>query len=551
MTARQKISARIDAGILKSIIVISLSLSALVPAAHAAPVAQSGLQPGLWENRRAAVKDLLAPSISIPASSLNSASVLPQDLKGAAGFLPTPLHNLPFQYGEIVEVNVSHRPEAPFVLLVQDARKSVAAQRGIAGALTHIQSHMEAQRLFVGLEGFEGRYDINLYRAQRDNLAQREVWNELLGKSLISGAEYFGLTAKNEPILWGSENNELYKKSFDAFQYGPETEKDARRWIEAMRADLERVKMLIYGDELLQLDALTARFESGEAGPGELLKFLKGMPEISKGKYPEIEKYLALMQAEKEFGAEKVKAEREKIMKALASKLKPADLQQLVELSFAYRVGRIGAVPYNAYIKSKIQSAGLDLKQYPAFSGYMQYSLMAERINPNALTAGIRSLAGACAARLATTADQRQAVELTSLVRKVQKLVTLGFTAEEWQDYNRSREKIAQLPVSVLILRDNVERRYRGLASLPRNAAAKKPAVSNLSGYAELLAAYEGFYAAIAPRRQALVHNFTREVSQQAPAELSVLVTGGYHTAAIAESLAARGISYAIFRPRL
>ncbi len=524
-----------------------------MPAAHAAPVSAApvaqpapSVQPGLWESRRSAAQDLLAPSQpQIPTSVL-----LQTPDAVSAGFLPDPLRALPYKHGEIVKVGVSQSPNAPFVLLVQDARKSASAQRSIAGVLNHIQARMKSQRLFVGLEGFEGAYDINLYRAQRANLAQREVWNELIDKSLISGAEYFGLIADNEPVLWGAENAALYKQSFDAFQYGAEAEKDARRWIETVRADLDRVKSLTFGDELFQLDSLSAKFEAGEAGPAEILKFLRGMPEVSSGKYPEVEKYLALMQAEKEFSVNKVKEERDRVMKDLTDRLSRPELQQLLDLSFAHRVGGIGAGQYYAHLKVLLLAAGLKMSQYPAFSNYVQYALMSERIHPAVLSAGIRSLVNACSARLAATADQRQAVELTAQLRKVQKLVSLELSAEEWGEYQRSKEKISQLPVAAVLLKYNVERRYRGLAALSRERS-KKPSIVNLSGYTELLSAYEGFYAAAQPRKQALAENFVREIRGRARAEVSVLVTGGFHTAALAEALEARGISYAIFRPRL
>lgn len=539
-------TARLIAGL----ITITIGVSYLFPAsaAEAAASPSSVIQPGLWESRRGAAKETLSPVQSLAPTQ----SLLQTPDPVSAGFLPAPLRDIPYKHGDIVKVNLAKNPRAPFVLLVQDARKAERVQRSIAGSLAHIQSRMKGQRLLVGLEGFEGAYDLNLYRAQRKNLAQREVWDELVAKSLISGAEYFGLTADNEPVLWGAETGDLYKASFDAFQYGPEAEKDAQRWIASMRSDLDQVKALIFPDDLMKLDRLNVRYESGEISLSDYLKFFSRLPDVGAGKYPEVEKYLALMQAEKGMDVKKVEEDRARLMKHFSTALNAPELKQLVEMSFAHRVGRIGAAQYYGYLRSLMTVSRAEAKRFPELNNYIQYALMSERINPAALSENVRALRDACIARLAKTPTQREAAALTAALSTVQKLVAQSLTAGEWSEYSRSQEQARQLPVSVLLLKERVERMFRGSSSVKTGSksAAKKPGVSNLSGYNELLSAYEGFYGAAQPRKKALADNFVRQVRQQPGAEVSVMIAGGFHSAQLSEELESRGVSYAVFRPR-
>ncbi len=481
-----------------------------------------------------------------------------------SGILPAPLRGLPYSCGEIVKVNLSKDADAPFVFLIQDASKTNEAQRSIVGALSHIQAEMNGSSLLIGVEGSKGAFDTNQYRAQKSARAQREVWETLMNKSLISGAEYFSLTADKAPLLWGVEDESLYLNSIAADLHGSQAKEEALAWIGRMNADLNDVKSRIFDQDVRRFDELSRKFEQRQIGLTEYLKYFNGSIEINSGKYPEIEKYFALLQIEMDLDFKKVGESRGRLIKTLASKLKPGELQWLLEMSVAYRLGRVSYSQYYAFLKNLMSTAGVQINQYPDFYDYIYYVFMAEKINLPELSVNIIALKNATIERLSQTPGQREAFALSEALEKVEKLMNRELTPDEWAAYNRSQEKMHQLPVSILLLKERVDTQFDSIAKLvvtqpvknfSRAVMAVSPAPKNqprdkdLNAYSRLLTTFESFYNASERRNKALADNFLSKVRETEAPEIAVLIAGGFHTPALSEALESRNISYAIFRP--
>ncbi len=535
----------------------------------------------IQENFSAGMDNLL-PESAKPAMSLPlKQSGLPGKSAGAsvraavnAGNLPEPLLAVPYSYGEVIKAHQAKNPSAPFILLIQDAHQVEAAQRNIAQTLSHLQTKL-GRRLLVGLEGSSGAFDINQYRQLKNPKIQKEIWEVLIQKSLINGAEYFGLMAEREPLLWGVEDEKLYLDNVAAYRNGLEAREKTGPMIEAMSADLAAVKSRILTPELAKLDTLEGKFDKREITLAEYIRFFEGSPELNSGRYPELDKYLSLARVEKDLDFKSVESQRNELIGALTKKLKPADLNQLLQMSVSYRLGRIGYADYYRSLQAMLLNAKIDLKQYKSFNAYVQYVLMSERIDFNSLLDNLESIESAVIRRLAKTPEQKNVFDYASDLRLAGKMTRQELSPEDWKSYQSRKAGIVRLPENIRLLSEIVKTSGKSVAALAveqpvknagrvlnfarsGNDGAQSASAAPVSGalaagsgsFAQLLSAHEAFYAASHARNVALTDNLSAKIKEQSGG-FAVLIAGGFHTPGLEEEMSARGYSYAVFRPRI
>lgn len=471
--------------------------------------------------------------------------------------VPPALLKLPYSYGEIVKLKLAKDTNAPMIFVVQDAHEIESAQRNIAQTLSHLQAQGK-EPLVVGLEGASGPFEIGQYRTLSNKKAQREVWEVLMSKSLISGAEYFGLMADKEPTLWGVEDENLYLANVAAYRKGLEHKDKSRETLARMSAALNSVKDAIFTPEMKQFDSRVERFEKREIGLADYVQSFDGTGLLRSGRYAEIEKFYSVIKVEKDLDFAKVEAERSKMIKELSKKLDKKELNGLLQMSVAYRLGRIGYGAYYGYLKEALSGAGVKISDYPQFGLYVQYVLMSEQVNASSLMDELEDLRKSTVARLTKTQEQRDAFALSEDLRLAEKLMTQAMSPEEWKSYEARRANFASLPAKISLLKEKADALQKGAAKLAleqpvkqfsRIVKTKTPADAEFENY---LNTYEGFYGVSQRRNEAMVNGLMSKVTTgEGAGRVAVLVAGGFHTPGLEQELDKRGVSYAVFRPRI
>ena len=461
--------------------------------------------------------------------------------------LPAAVRSLPYAYGEIRKVHLAGRTDSPLIVLIRDAHEIETAQRNIAYTLRYLDRQLHPSKeaggpLIIGVEGSEGAYGLDRFRRLDDRDAARNLADFLLRKSFINGAEYYGLTAEREPILWGVDREDAYLANVAAYRKGRAVDEKARKVFADLQSSLAAIKAKFFSGELAELDGALERFHQGRSGIAQLFAYIQRQPEIREDRFSALARFARLLDAEKSLDLAKVGRQRTELIQELLKRMRKEDLEQLLKMSLSYRLGQIGYATYYGYLRGAMESSGISVRQYPDFDGYVRYVILAEQVDSAQVMEQIEQFKDAAFSRLARQPEQKEVLRLAEALRTVDKLMRYELVPQEWDRYEAQRERILRLPERLKTL--------CGLAGVPFRLEAVA------DDYRSMLPVYEDFYRAAARRDGLLVGNLLDRVRLQTERsgrkpEVAVLIAGGFHTSAIEAELERAGAPYVTFMPKL
>lgn len=519
--------------VLAGFLAIALTASSvLAPAAEA----------NFWQDRREAKgrqngSDAQTQMARLPADVLPAVGNPLQGLPGAAPTdqtvvtrhmrfgddlrrLPSFLSSLPAAYGDIRDVALSSKKDAPLVVLIQDVHGVGSAQTNIAGMLNHF-SEASPARLMIGMEGAAGSFEVSKYRGLKFPEAHRDVNEMLFERTLLTGAEFFALTAKNEPLLWGVEDADLYKKNLAAYRGSLAGMEAQRRALEALQDATAKLRAAHFTPALTALDDRLSGYHRGETG---LVELINAFPELKSDAFPQINHFRQALSLEKSLDFKQVEKERAHLIQVMGDKLSKAELEDLVRVSVSYRAGELTHAAYYAHLKNLLSRQGLSLAGTPAFDKYVRYVLAADKIDPSRLFTELQSAQDAAARGLAATPQAHALFDARQDLRLADKILRHELTTDEWERYQARSPEI-----------HNISRTISSLSG-------GTPAMAAMD-----LSVYEEFYDAAVRRNTVLADNLL----SKAGSSMAVLIAGGFHTGGLAEELKKRGASTITLTPKL
>jgi serine/threonine protein phosphatase PrpC len=529
----------------------------------------------------ATLAQLPHPSAAIPDVTAFTKELIPRPIQednphSPPGYhLPAWIKKLPLAFVSVEEIHIV--PSAPlragpnakerWVVLIQDVHGQPQAQRNIAEALQALSG--QAPSLRVGLEGASGPLALDFYRSIPDPKIKRAIADFLLSRSMITGAEYAGMMVErhyDNPLnMEGVEDMPAYLENIRAFKDSVFLESAMRDQLNSWKDTLADLKKSLYSPTLLELDAKRRLFQDGKLSTGEYLKLLAGQHQqsgqdviLSEAKNlsvadsarrdssvaslpqndnlkdcPQIQFFLSALALEQSLDFSEVERQRNDLLTKMARTLSKDELQELLTLSIAYRLGQ---VPYGAYYRA-VQvlcgSCGILLSRWPAFDKYLHYLFATEKIQRKPLFEELMRLEGQVIEPYMSGAS-RSLWELWSDVNLVDKLAHQNLTSLDWELYHHLRPRIQQIPERLIALTGT---------SFPRKRESSPSLV-------EMLDSFEAFYTAATRRNEALVRN-TLRLSRHSDGSPLVLVSGGFHTQGVEPLFRQAGYNTIVLSPRL
>ncbi|MGQ0643952.1 MAG: AAA family ATPase [Elusimicrobiota bacterium] len=435
------------------------------------------------------------------------------------------------------------------VVHIQDVHGNPEAQENIARSIAWLQEQYgrlsEDRRapaqVLVGLEGAAGPFLTSVYRTFPDKKILEEVAGAFFKRGLLTGAEYAGLTAPAEPLLWGIEDRGLYVRHVAALREGFPLEKTLNAGLDEMETRLAPLKEKHYSPALKGWDAASRAYRSRSGSLGSYLRLVgRG---LNAGRYPQSARFLEALAAEEKLDFNRAETERRELVESMAGRLGKSDLAELMDLAATFRLGRTGYDGFHQALARFAAKAGLSLEAFPEFTRYVRYVANVEKIDRAAFLREFEELEKTHVASLLRSASaparlvHSAALDL-SLARR---LAEHAFTPDDWKQYLERAQGVRALP-----------RRLDELEG-PSSSAEEK-------SFARTLAPFEEFYEAGIARNQALVDNLLMKMGEFTPTDpggpssrgprLAVLVAGGFHSDGLAELLKKQRIAYVTLAPR-
>jgi len=453
---------------------------------------------------------------------------------------PTWLSTLVLPHGAIREVYLSEKRDAPFVLHIQDAHDVEEAQRNIASMIRLFQESRGVK--LVGLEGASGEFLLEPFRAYARPDVRLGVADYLLRSDYIGGPEYAALTLPRAPVLWGVEDTALYEGNIRAYQDSVGNIDAIRVFIRDMEADIARWKGIVYSPKLKEFDGHFLAHAEGREGLGEYARYLvaaydgEGPRPVRAGDaYPNVRLLVEAVGQERSLDFRKVEEEQVRLVKEMCSVLSESRLNDLVQKSLLYRMGRMSYEGYYGSLAELCRSAGIDLGNYGFLQKYVRYVRTAEKIKRDALLEELNLLERTVPESFCQRPDQECLLGIQRDGVMLGKLVRHAMSPGEWNTYSRRRSLVLALPA-------RLEELGRGLKSDVRAAAPEN--------FESLLVPFEKFCSLAFERNDPLMANLLAKMKKEGVSS-SVLVAGGFHSSGLAESFRRQGISYAVVTPKI
>ncbi|HND64557.1 MAG TPA: hypothetical protein PKX64_06895 [Elusimicrobiota bacterium] len=414
---------------------------------------------------------------------------------------------------------VSAGPGAPLVIHLQDVHGHLGAQRHIAHLLQSVLR--SAPGAAIVLEGAAGPIRLERWRSASSEETRRAA-SFFFNAELIGGAEFAALTAPPEAVFLGAEDPALYLKNVEAVRSAARAAPALRLRLAAGRQRLERRKADGFSIALKEFDAHEKKWKSGEESLGSKIDYLcLQAARLGLVPGPEIRRYRSVAVLEKSLDLEAANRERGQLLEALTRRVSASVAQMLCADALAFRAGRLPPGVYYDRLRKLLQAQGLPLSAHPAFSAYVRYVISVDAINPAALQNETDSLEFQVWDRTGRTADERRLVETERDYQLLEDLADLRLSPGQWGRWSSKTEHPS--------------------FGLWAEGGGTPPAGA--------LEPFESFYRSAEARNAALSRAILG--ASQAPASVTVLVAGGFHSDGLAPLLKAGGVSVLTLTPKL
>ncbi|MCX5666367.1 MAG: hypothetical protein NT036_04905, partial [Candidatus Omnitrophica bacterium] len=446
---------------------------------------------------------------------------------------------IPRDYG-IVKAKYTARDSRKLVIHIQDAHCNYEAQSNIIKILECLIKNDGLSLMSV--EGADGFIDTSWFKAFPDAEIRKEVADYFMKKGEITGPEFLAITSDYKIKLFGAETRSYYIENLNAFTSSYPLKEDTEKYFNQIKAVLNKLKNDIYSPELKELDAKSQDYEAKKLSFTDYVKYLEALGQKQKvnlRQYENLFKLISVLVYEKKINFNVVDKERASLIDVITKKLDKDQLKELISKSLEFKVSKISSAEYYDYLKGLAVKYGISMPDdYSNLFNYIIYNSVYSRIENEKLFNDIKRFEEAIKERLFVNDDQRT---LDKLARHINILLGLTNIRLLNGDFDYYKERKAEFTHEVF-------------ADFIKKMAAKFGYAYEIDppsqAVVESMPKLEDFYVIAIKRDKALVDNTVQAMKKEG-AEISVLVTGGFHSEGITKLLEKQGVSYIVVCPNI
>ena len=446
---------------------------------------------------------------------------------------------IPRDYG-LIKSKYTAKDSKKLVIHIQDAHCNYEAQSNIIKILECLIKNDGLS--LISVEGADGFIDTSWFKAFPDADIRKEVADYFMKKGEITGPEFLSITSEYRIKLFGAETRAYYIENLNAFTSSYPLKEDVEKYFNQIKAVLNKLKNYIYSDELKELDTKNLDYESKKLSFTDYVKYLESLGEKYKmnlRQYENLFKLVSVLVYEKKIDFNVVDKERAALIDVITKKLEKEALAELVNKSLEFKVGKISSAEYYDYLKALAAKHGISMSgEYPNLFNYIIYNSVYSRIENEQLFSDIKKFEGDVKNKIFANDDQRTLDKLSCHINILLGLVNIRLLNGDFDYYKSRRDEFTHEIFAEFIKK--MAQRY-GFAY---EVDAPSPAVT------ESMPKLEDFYSIAIKRDKALVDN-TIQAMRKEDAQVSVLITGGFHSEGITKLLEKQGISYIVVCPNI
>jgi hypothetical protein len=445
--------------------------------------------------------------------------------------LPRWLGEVVTPFGNIRDVHLSKRPGAPLVIHIQDLHDSTEAQRNIAGLVEALQDERGVS--LVGLEGAQGAFATEAFRAFPDAEITKAVAAYFMEEGYLGGPEFAGITAKRVPLLWGVEDMVGYNANVTAVKESAQNRPVVELFLREARTLLNEIKTRRLSPALLEFDRNFSSYQSRKLSLGAYVRYLLKSSPSGAARAPNLVLLRDALTWEESLDFPRIERERASLLERMVQALPKQQLKNLVDKSALYRLGRISYGDYYRFFRTLCDENAIPISEYRQLHAYVRYVLLAERINRNDLLNELSAMELSVQDQLVSHPRERRVVNAARHLGQLERLVRHSYTPMDWGYHILHEDEIRNVGLTVRALAKE--------EGLPETLSP--PSV-------EMLKPFENFCLQALGRNGAMVGNLLEKMAAEKRPS-AVLVAGGFHTDGMTQLFRQKDVSYVVVTPKI
>ena len=463
--------------------------------------------------------------------------------------------SIPDNYGKITSQWHNQSPSDKFVIHIKDIHCNYGIQNNISRILTQLITKHNIK--LVTLEGACGPIDTSVFKIFPDVNTKQMVCNKFVKKGVLTGAESLSISRGDDLLfsLWGIEDTDLYIKNLRIFQnalsssaYAVSSVKHLEEQLNILKKELFPAQLYAFDRQMIGYSRNTVSFDKWTDTLQKEIQTLN----ISLDEYPNFSMLLQTWQIEKDgLDYDRLTEERQMLPAQIKNRVSSVQFGEFLALDFKFSIGSVSPAQYAKKVKPFIPEENEDFTNLRTF---LQLSLLKERIDHKELFIEIDRLARTIKyefVRLHTQTMTKGQSGFTALCHTLdtisnslmlyEKLLSLNLNDKELSSYRNSKDSIFILDL---------------ISSLSDVASSNNVAIDTKITLPEFINPLqkavnraEEFYRLADKRSTSLISNLLTKMDMDHENN-AVIITGGFHSRAIEQSLKESNISYVTITPQ-
>ena len=482
---------------------------------------------------------LIVLVLAFSSVSVSSAETSSSSMSSIPPFVHLADLTVPDQLGQISSLH--EVPNAPpstrLLILIQDAHVNYEAQKNLAGILDRLWREHRIRLILV--EGGEGDVSLSYLRDRGDHAVREEVAERYLERGMLSGEEYLDIVSDYPLILWGVDDDALYREAMDVFLELEQDREALERQLTQFRRGVEQLRAKVTSEPLRTFEAQQALFDEEQLSFSAYLDYLfteADRLKVSASDYPVLQRAATVTALEAAIDYEQVEAEQRQVVDRLRLQAAGDELAHLSEIGQALRAGEVKSVVFYQALERLMQRTQLDRDPSPHLDDYMRYVTLKADLASKALWSELVALQGELKQRLVGSSIEAELVSIADGVALFERLVRLQWSPDDHQAYLDHEEswRLSQwLPVL------HAHAAQLGVAwSWTGDAVALDRQLRRAAR----------FYVNAAVRETIIVRRVLEKMESEGE-QAAVLVVGGFHTDRLSALLAEQRVHVAVVTP--
>src|SRR3990167_9586066 len=443
---------------------------------------------------------------------------------------------IPFEIGEIKSSYQGLQKR--LVIHIQDAHVNEEAQRNIGRIIEFLEYKTGAK--LISVEGASGDLNTAIFAAFPDEKARQAVADYYLKEGKLTGPEHLAITKKAELKLFGAEDKELYEENRKAFLDALKFKDKDKDNVEEIRHRLDQVSRFVFSDTLRKLRGEHAGYQKQKSYVGHYVNYLVQLADelkVSRYRYRQIDSFLRLNELERKIDFEKAEKEIDVLIDDLKKILNREELSKFVTNTIQFRLEKISRKEYYGYLKDKMSTYPEQEKKYENVLNYLTYMSHYDSIGIE-LFQEIDTLEEDLKNKLFRNDSEVTLDRLYRFVDILEHLFDFSLTKEDADYFYSYRDEINVENFRTFI--EDEARKAKQTLMLPKEVDLINQDIPKI----------EKFYQAALKRDHELIDRAYRKMVDS-NGQVSIIVTGGFHTPGIERYLKEKDTSYLVIAPRI